>query len=110
MFLIAGTLALVIAAWLTPLGFLVDHMDQVGRYHFAVPVGTVIPVAHFGSMTAIPTPVLWLMRPALLVVGVGLRARLTFPDAAGLVAAVLAVFPVAALVFLLLSTFWPMGM
>ena len=110
--LLAGTVTLILATFATPAGFVVvltptgfTHLMRPGPYHFIVPVRFAVPV-RLGPIKSFSIPVLWVGSASLLALGATWRARLSFSTAVGLFALTLAMFPLCALLFLLLSTFW----
>jgi hypothetical protein len=102
----SGTVLLAIGVWLTPVGFLDDSRTLTGTFHFTVPLRELAGSAM--DETALPLPILWLAGPGLIAAGGALRG--TRSAAAGrLFAQAVAVFPVCALLFLVISRFWGLG-
>lgn len=114
--LFAGTVTLIAAIVGTPAGFLIvmtphgfTQLRGVGQYHFTIPVLFLFGIERLGSIRSLSLPILWVSSAGLLALRARWRARLMFFATVRLFALILVVFPGCALVFLLLSTFWPLS-
>ena len=110
--LLAGTVTLILATFATPAGFLARGgptlLMKIDGYHLTVPIRFLLGRDRLGPLSSFSIPALWVGSASLLALGAGWKARLSFSAAVRLCAAILAVFPVCALLFLALSTFWPL--
>ena len=112
--IVAGAVMLAVGGFATPYGFLVvmspsgfTFLREVGPYHFDVPVGFLFG-GSLGPIRSYSIPVLWVASATLLGLGAKWRAATSFSFAIKVIALSLMVFPLSALLFLLLSTIWPL--
>jgi hypothetical protein len=110
--LFAGTVALILATLATPAGFLTPGgptlLMKIDRYHLTVPIRFLLGRDRLGPLSSFSIPALCVGSASPLALGAGWTARLSFSAAVQLCAAILAVFPVCALLFLALLRVWPL--